>query len=92
MVLKNNSNKLSKFQKRSDNCKSVWIHSCNLQTVAIEMPEVTNSLSAGIFPNSVDTRDQITYNFCQYVFNNFYYNVFETVSFLGLKIWGLVPC
>lgn len=56
------------------------------------MPEVTNSLNAGIFPNSVDTRDQITYNFCQYVFNNFFYNVFETLSFLGLKIWGLVPC
>lgn len=56
------------------------------------MPEVTNSLNAGIFLNSVDTRDQITYNFCQYVFNNFFYNVFETVSFLGLKIWGLVPC
>ena len=92
MVLNNNSNKQSKLQKRSDNCKCVSIQSCNLQTVAVEIPEVTNSLNPRIFPNIIDRRDQRTCNFCQYVFSKFFYNVFETASFLGLKIWGLVPC
>ena len=87
---------VSTFQHLLHNDKSVTMHARNIQLLATEMYKVKN----GILPCSLSefvTPSEITYNMREksdFLPHNSttVYNGTETLSYLGPKIWELIPC
>ena len=75
---------------------SVSVHIRNVQTLAIEMYKVVNGGSPEIMKEIFRIREENGYNlrhqntFTHPIVNSVY-NGTETVSFLGPKIWELIP-
>ena len=90
------NDKRSTFEQLLDKDNSVSIHIRNLQTLAIEMYKVVNGSSPLIMNEIFQLREQSRYNLRhQNTFKipsvNTVYNGTETVSFLGPKLWELIP-
>ena len=90
------NDKQSSFIKLLEKDDSVSIHQRNLHFLAIEMFKVSNGLSPVLMNDIFKLRDEQTYNLRK--LSQFYrpkvnsvYNGTESVSFLGLIIWDLVP-
>ena len=90
------NDKQSSFIKLLEKDNSVSIHQRNLQILAIEMFKVSNGLSPVLMNDIFKLRGEQTYNLGK--LSQFYrakvnsiYNSTESVSFLGPKIWDLVP-
>ena len=88
--------KQSSFIKLLEKDNSVSIHQRNLQILAIEMFKVSNGLSPVLMNDIFKLRGEQTYNLRK--LSQFYRpkvnsvdNGTESVSFLGPKIWDLVP-
>ena len=88
--------KQSSFIKLLEKSNSVSMHQRNLQILAIEMFKVSNGLSPVLMNDIFKLRGEKTYNLRK--LSQFYrpkinsvYNGTESVSFLGPKIWHLVP-
>ena len=84
------------FEELLEKDDSVSIHIRNLQTLAIEMSKVMNSSSPEIMKEIFRIRQENGYNlrhrstFKRPIVNSVYSGT-ETVSFLGPKIWELMP-
>ena len=90
------SDKNSSFKELLDKDRSVSVHTRNLQTLAIEMFKVSNNIAPKIFSDIFSFRHENDYNLrhtSEFNIRNVrtVYNGTETVSFLGPKIWDLVP-
>ena len=90
------NDKVSSFQELLDQDKSVTVHTRNLQILATEMFKVSNDTAPQIFADIFSSRSHSNYNLRHQSQFNFprvktVYNGTETVSFLGPKIWELVP-
>ena len=90
------NNKQSSFIKLLEKDNSVSIHQRKLQILAIEMFKVSNGLSPVLMNDIFKLTGKQTYNLRK--LSQFYrpkvnsvYNGTESVSFLGLIIWDLVP-
>ena len=90
------NDKQSSFIKLLEKDNSVSIHQRNLQILAIEMFKVGNRLPPVLMNDIAKLRGEQTYNLRKlFQFyrpkENSVYNDTESVSFLGPKIWDLVP-
>ena len=90
------NDKKSSFIKLLEKDNSVSIHQKNLQILATEMFKVSNGLSVVLMNDIFKLTGEQTYNLRK--LSQFYrpkinsvYNGTESVSFLGPKIWDLVP-
>ena len=90
------NDKQSSFIKFLEKDNSVSIHQRNLQILANEMFKVRNGLSPVLMNDIFKLRDEQIYNLRK--LSQFYrpkvnsvYNGTGSVSFLGPKIWNLVP-
>ena len=86
--------KTSSFEELLEQNKSVWIHTRNLQMLAIEMFKVYRSRSSPIFSDLFRQRD-ICYdlrsksNFAVPNIKSVFHGS-ESISYLGPKIWDIV--
>ena len=90
------NDKQSSFIKLLEKDNSVSIHQRNLQILAIEMFKVGNRLPPVLMNDIAKLRGEQTYNLRKlFQFyrpkENSIYNGTKSVSFLGPKIWDLVP-
>ena len=90
------NDKTSSFEQLLENDNSVSIHHRNIQTLAIEMYKVTNGLSPEIMNEIFQIREESRYNLrytSQFTIPPIHsvYNGRESVSFMGPKIWKLIP-
>ena len=79
-----------------ENDNSVSIHHRNIQTLATEMYKVTTGLSPEIMNEIFQIREESCYNLrytSQFTISpiDSFYNGRESVSFMGPKIWKLIP-
>ena len=87
--------KTSSFEELLEQNKSVSIHTRNLQMLAIEMFKVYRSMSSPIFSELLRQRD-ICYdlrsksNFAVPNIKSVFHGS-ESISYLGPKIWDIVP-
>ena len=81
------NDKFSSFQNLLDQDRSISVHTRNLQTLAIEMYKVSKGIAPKIFAD-YDLRYQSEFSrpMVKLVFNGM-----ETISYLGSRIWDLVP-
>ena len=87
--------KTSTFQQLLEKDNSVSIHHRNLQTLATKMFKISNNLSPGIVKEMFQER----FAHCNLRRNNSFtrrqvnsvYHSTESLSFLGTKMWDLVP-
>ena len=87
--------KTSTFQQLLGKRNPVSIHHRNLQTLATEMCKISNNLyleiAKEIFQERTATNNLRSNNsFTNHQVNSVYHTT-ESLSFLGLKIWELVP-
>ena len=89
------NDRYSSYQELLEKDNSVTIHQKNLQVLAVEMFKIDKKLSPDIL-NEIFLKKTTTYDFRNK--NNFerrkvnsVYNGTESLSFLGPKIWDLVP-
>ena len=88
--------KTSSFEQLLENDNSVSIHHGNIQTLATEMYKVTNGLSPEIMNEIFQIREESRYNL-RYTSHftilpiHSVYNGRESVSYMGSKIWKLIP-
>ena len=90
------NDKHSSFHDLLEIDRSVSVHSRNLQLLAIEMFKVSKGICPINFSNIFNTRPTLNYNLRQVPeFRtpqvNSVYNGTESISFLGPKIWDMVP-
>ena len=90
------NDKTSSFEQLLENDNSVSMHHRNIQTLAIEMYKVTNGLSPEIMNELFQIREESRYNLrytSQFTIPPIHsvYNGRESVSFMGPKIWRLIP-
>ena len=76
--------------------RNIPIHHGNIQTLAIEMYKVTNGLSPEIMNEIFQIREESRYNLLytsQFTIPPIHsvYNGRELVSYMGPKIWELIP-
>ena len=90
------NDKQSSFIKLLEKDNSVSIHQRNLQILAIEMFKVSNGLSPVLMNDIFKLRGEQTYNLRK--LSQFYrpkvnsvYKGIKSVTFLGPKMWDLVP-
>ena len=90
------NDKTSSFEQLLENDNSVSIHHRNIQALAVEMYKVTNGLSPEIMNEIFQIREESRYNL-RYtsLFTippiHSVYNGRESVSYMGPKIWELIP-
>ena len=89
-----NDNK-SSFQELLDKHKGVTIHVKNVRALAVEMFKVSNNYSNSLMSEIFDKRNN-DYDFrnpSEFARQNVrsVFNGTESISFLGLKIWDIVP-
>ena len=90
------NDKTSSFEQLLENDNSVSIHHRNIQALAVEMYKVTNGLSPEIMNEIFQIREESRYNL-RYtsLFTippiHSVYNGRESVSYMGSKIWELIP-
>ena len=90
------TDKTSTFQEVLDKDSSVSIHMRNIQSLAIEMYTKANNISPEIMKEVFNFCGEIGYDLKQKnifrgsLFNSVY-NGTERVSFLGPKIWEVIP-
>ena len=88
-------NRQSTFEELLNIDKSVTIHHRNLQVLATELYKVHHGLAPELM-NNIFKKRNVTYNFRKNStfetrnIKSVYYG-FETISFLGPKIWELLP-
>ena len=85
----------STFDEPLDKDKSFSIHHRNLEVLATEMYKVYSNIVSDIM-NDIFEKSEISYNIwnnCNFFPRNIksVYHVSETISYLGPKIWDLVP-
>lgn len=68
--------------------KRLWVRVL-LQPPAIEMFRVNKGIAPDIFANIFNTRNNMT-NFTMPLMNSVY-KKFETIFFLGSKLWDIIP-
>ena len=88
-------NKTSSFEELLEQDKSVSIHNRSLQMLATEMFKVYRSTSPPIFSELFRRHDichnlQINSDFAVPNVKSVFYES-ESISYLGLKIWDIVP-
>ena len=89
------NDKISSFKELLERDRSVPIHSRNLQILATRMFKVHNNIAPPIFTKIFDKRNpnyqlRHTLHFSIPPFRSVY-NGTESLSFLGPKIWDIVP-
>ena len=88
--------KQSSFEELLEKDSSVSIHESNIQILATEMYKVSKGMSPPQITALFARRDEHPYNlrhnveFLQPLVNSVRCGT-ESISYLGLKIWGLVP-
>ena len=90
------NDKTSSFEQLPENDNSVSIHHRNIQTLAIEMHQVTNGLSPQIMNEIFQIREESRYNLrytSQFTIPPIHsvYNGRESASYMDPKIWELIP-
>ena len=90
------NDKTSSFEQLLENDNSVSIHHRNIQRLAIKMYKVTNGLSSEIMNEIFQIREGSRYNLrytSQFTIPPIHsvYNDGESVSYIGPKIWELIP-
>ena len=90
------TDKTSSFEQLLENDNSVCIHHRNIQTLATEMYKVTNGLSPVMMNEVFQIREESRYNLrytSQFTIPPIHsvYNGRESVSYMGPKIWELIP-
>ena len=90
------NDKLSSFQNLLDQDRSDSLHTCNLQTLAIEMYKVSKGMAPKIFADIFSCNSRANYDLrYQSEFSRplvkSVFNGTETISNLGPTIWDLVP-
>ena len=90
------SDKQSSFEALLEKDGSVSIHNRNIQILATEMFQIKNDLSPEIMTERFDQRNEHHYNLRNNVLFitpqiRTVYHGSENVSFLGLKIWNILP-
>ena len=86
----------SSFNELLNKDSSVSIHTRNIQRLAIEMFKFYNSLSPPLMNNIFKLKEEIPYNlrhvseFSTPLINSVYHGT-ESISFLGPKIWDILP-
>ena len=90
------NDKHSSFHDLLEKDRSVSVHSRNLQLLAIEMFTVSKRICPSLFSNIFNSRPPSSYNLRQNSefrtpLVNSVYNGTESISFLGPKIWDMVP-
>ena len=90
------SNKLSSFETLPEKDSSVSIGNRNLQILATEMYKIKNGLSPLTFTELFEKRNEQHYdlrNNSQFTIPPIrtVYHRSESISFLGLKIWNILP-
>ena len=90
------NDKTSSFEQLLENDNSVSIHHRNIQTLTTEMHKVTNGLSPQIMNEIFQIREESRYNLrytSQFTIPPIHsvYNGRESVSYMGPKIWELIP-
>ena len=90
------TDKTSSFEQLLENDNSVSIHHRNIQTLATEMYKVTNGFSPEIMNEIFQIREESRYNLrytSQFTIPPIHsvYNGRESVSYMGPKIWELIP-
>ena len=90
------TDKQSSFEELLKKDKSVSIHHQNIRSLAIEMYKVSKGLAPDIFTNIFKIRDNVSYDLRH--LSDFevprvssLYNGTETMSYLGPKVWDILP-
>ena len=88
--------KTSSYEELLEKDGSVSIHHKNIQSLAIEMYKVKNELAPAITANIFSTMNENPYNLRNYndfriPFARTVYHGTESISYLGPKIWEIVP-
>ena len=86
----------STFKELLEKDNSVSIHYRNIQALAIEMYKVANGMSSEIMNEIFQLREKSHYNLrytCEFIIPPIHsvYHGSEPVSYLGSKIWELIP-
>ena len=85
------SDKQSSFEALLEKDGSVSIHNRNIQTLAKEMFKIKNDLSPEIMTELFEQRNEHHYNLRNNVHFITVYHGSESISFLGPKIWNILP-
>ena len=90
------NDKLSRFQNLLDQDRSVSVHTRNLQTLSVEMYKVFKDIKPKIFAHIFSCNSCANYDLrYQSEFSRplvkSAFNGMETISYLGPRIWDLVP-
>ena len=90
------NDKLSSFQNLLDKSRSVSVHTRNLQTFAVEMYKVSKGIALKIIADIFNCNSRANYDLrYQSEFSRplvkSAFNATETISYLGPRIWDLVP-
>ena len=90
------SDKNSYYEELLEKDGSVCIHHRNIQNLAIEMYKVKNELAPIITANVFTRIPENHYNLRKYIcfrlpFARTVYHGIESISYLGPKIWDIVP-
>ena len=88
--------KLSSFQNLLDQDRSVSVHTRNLQTPSTEMYKVSKDIKPKIFADIFSCNSRANYDlryqseFSRPLVKSVFHGT-ETISYLGPRIWDLVP-